>query len=985
VLSGFDARQELLAPLVIEGSLALRESVVPTRNVRVIFGSRDDAHAPRRIASRGPEGLITFRDFSTHRPSRRYLVPTHQETWRRGTKGVSWGKTNVSKYAVHMRESRSKARHWPFRFDPRRKQLFKGSDPVPLKGQIFKFVEYLFDHPGNLVTYEELKKELWQKNPPADWQHDLTALGREARSVVVDGEYEFIEFAVRLGYRLLDAPLEARSPDDPDSGPHWGGLPKSPVFVVRRELNEIEDYYDRHLCNVVCVSAPMGGEGKSQLIRHWISGKVNEEPNRFPHVFCYCFNSQGTSDVRQTNSEEFFKQAYRFFKLNVSKGVRVDEQAELLAQAIRNSGAILYLDGIEPLQEPTTEDISPLEDVGVAKLLENLAVDGPHLCLLSTRRKIADLQGMPRVKVLELNQMRPDEAVSLLEAYGVRSETLDENTSLSDIAKLWNYHPLSLSLLGAYAKSHCRGDIRSLDSLEALFRCDSKLVPYRSKSMLDIHEHLLKDKPELQVLRVLGLFDRDIREALLWRLTDPPVHGLSDLLHKLWEDVPQWNRTIDRLANLNLIIVGEAQGGRILHCHPLVREYQNERLKTTRPDAWRTANRTLFAIFQRMVRAEQPESEEDIFLLYRAIAHGCAGGLYKDSFRVYQHRVLRGEDRFSADWMGLVNEDLKALRGFAKPPLWTFPTRDFSREERAEILGLIGFRLRTLGRMEEAGRVLRRAMKEFTSLRRWRQASTQANNLAVMLRMQGRLGDAIDESTKALSYARKSRDRELRVRRLVALGELRHYKGEFPEAEHLFKEAEEMRIAPHRPHLRSTLGFRYCEFLLNTDRAREALKRARFIRIHGAARYGLLNEALEYLCEGRAMALLADGSSSKLEAAEKVLRKSCAFAKRSMHPDNRIRAAVALAEVLRTRGKNHFEEARKVLTNAERLAQADGLYLHQLDCEYELLCLDIAERHHSEQITRATELAAKARDIDYGLLTKRINMLMETVLSDQVG
>jgi hypothetical protein len=74
-----------------------------------------------------------------------------------------------------------------------------------------------------------------------------------------------------------------------------------------------------------------------------------------------------------------------------------------------------------------------------------------------------------------------------------------------------------------------------------------------------------------------------------------------------------------------------------------------------------------------------------------------------------------------------------------------------------------------------------------------------------------------------------------------------------------------------------------------------------------------------------------------------------------------------------------------VLTNAERLAQADGLYLHQLDCEYELLCLDIAERHHSEQITRATELAAKARDIDYGLLTKRINMLMETVLSDQVG
>ena len=501
--------------------------------------------------------------------------------------------------------------------------------------------------------------------------------------------------------------------------------------------------------------------------------------------------------------------------------------------------------------------------------------------------------------------------------------------------------------------------------------------------MLDTHEQLLKDEPELQALRVLGLFDRDIGETLVWRLTDPPVVGLTDVLHRLRDDMPQWNRVVSRLADLNLIIVTEARGGRILHCHPLVREYQNERLKTILPDAWKTANRRLFTIFQKMVKAEQPDDENDIFLLYRAMSHGCAGGLYEDAFHAYWHRVSRGEERFSTDRLGLVNEDLKALGGFAKPATWTPVTKGLSRERFAEILDLIGFRLRTLGRTREAERVFRRALAEFKSLRRWRDASTQANNLAVMLRMLGRLSEAVDESTQALSYARKlrkPRDRGLRVQRLAALGEIYHYLGEDSKARAQFKKAEDMQVWPHQPYLRSTLGFRYCEFLLDTGDAPEALKRSKQIKVPGTARYALLDGALQQLCEGRAKMLLSEGHSSRLEVAEKILHNAYLLARRSVHRDNRIRTAVALAEVHRRQGKDHFVEARRLLTEAASIAKADGMYLHQLDCEYELLQLDAAEGKSRQQIMRgADELANRVREIEYGLLTKKLSEFMRAI------
>ncbi len=89
------------------------------------------------------------------------------------------------------------------------------------------------------------------------------------------------------------------------------------------------------------------------------------------------------------------------------------------------------------------------------------------------------------------------------------------------------------------------------------------------------YEKWFAGRPELAILRILGLFDRPVERELVDVLRKPPViAGLNDELVNLPEN--EWRWALARLRQARLI-EDELAG---IDAHPLVREHFGERLKT---------------------------------------------------------------------------------------------------------------------------------------------------------------------------------------------------------------------------------------------------------------------------------------------------------------------------------------------------------------------------------------------------------------------
>jgi DNA-binding response OmpR family regulator len=61
----------------------------------------------------------------------------------------------------------------PFEIDPRAAELRKHGVRIKLQAQPFRVLEMLLEHPGDLVTREELKARLWPADSFGDFDHGI--------------------------------------------------------------------------------------------------------------------------------------------------------------------------------------------------------------------------------------------------------------------------------------------------------------------------------------------------------------------------------------------------------------------------------------------------------------------------------------------------------------------------------------------------------------------------------------------------------------------------------------------------------------------------------------------------------------------------------------------------------------------------------------------------------------------------------------------
>src|SRR5215467_3758189 len=118
----------------------------------------------------------------------------------------------LSKYGARREVNAEMRRFHSFRLDPRNQCLWRGEQRVPITPKAFDVLRYLVEHPGRLVTQEEILDALWPETYVNQEVVKKYILG--IRKVLGDRHQQpiFIETIPRRGYQFVGEVIED---DDP--------------------------------------------------------------------------------------------------------------------------------------------------------------------------------------------------------------------------------------------------------------------------------------------------------------------------------------------------------------------------------------------------------------------------------------------------------------------------------------------------------------------------------------------------------------------------------------------------------------------------------------------------------------------------------------------------------------------------------------------------------------------------------------------------
>ena len=119
-------------------------------------------------------------------------------------------------------------RFGPFTLDVRSGELRRESELVPIAPQPFRLLVALASRPGQLVTREELRREVWGDDTFVDFERGLNFCVLQARTALGDDAKQpaYIETLPRRGYRFV-APIET-----PVAPPEPIAKPRRSVWMV---------------------------------------------------------------------------------------------------------------------------------------------------------------------------------------------------------------------------------------------------------------------------------------------------------------------------------------------------------------------------------------------------------------------------------------------------------------------------------------------------------------------------------------------------------------------------------------------------------------------------------------------------------------------------------------------------------------------------------------------------------------------------------
>ena len=97
----------------------------------------------------------------------------------------------------------------PFKLDLKAGELHQDGRKIRLQEQPFQVLKMLLEHPGEVVSREEIKKKLWPNDTIVEFDHSINAAIKKLRLALGDSaeEPKYVETVARRGYRLM-VPVE---------------------------------------------------------------------------------------------------------------------------------------------------------------------------------------------------------------------------------------------------------------------------------------------------------------------------------------------------------------------------------------------------------------------------------------------------------------------------------------------------------------------------------------------------------------------------------------------------------------------------------------------------------------------------------------------------------------------------------------------------------------------------------------------------------
>jgi tetratricopeptide (TPR) repeat protein len=634
-------------------------------------------------------------------------------------------------------------------------------------------------------------------------------------------------------------------------------LPTSGYDLVGRdeELRLLNDTWDQDKINVISLVA-WGGVGKSTVVNKWCEYLRAENFRGARRVFGWSFFSQGANKPA-ASAEDLIAAALEFFGDPDPSAGSPWAKGERLADLVRREKALLILDGLEPLQDP----YQGIKDPSVQRLIEELARDNAGLCVITTREPAKELADFSE-ETLELNleQISAEAGRALLRIKGVRGTDAELEQASRDFGK----NALAINLLASYLRGIDGHQIRDATEVPDLdIPEDQGRHPRR---VMEAFAQRFGEGPELELLHVLGLFDRPASGDCIDALKTPPsIPGLTEHLTKLSERA--WLRLLDDLRDLGLIADASHYASNELDAHPLVREHFGARLKVERLGAWQAGHGRLYEHLRDNAK-QYPDTLVEMAPLFQAMHHGCQAERHQEALdEVYWARIVRRNKFYATRRLGAYGADLAALAGLFDPP-FEKPVAPLTEDKQAWILNTAAYDLRALGRLPEAIEPQQAGLERRVVQEDWQNAAICARNLSQLRLALGDVVEAIVMGELSLDYAERSADDFERVGERVALADALHYTGELARAKALFEEAEAIQAESDSDHPRlcSVQGHHYCDLLLAYRRPGEVRERAaQSLAWFKGGQGSLLTVALDRLSLGRAALALGEHGEAETQ------------------------------------------------------------------------------------------------------------------------
>jgi hypothetical protein len=465
-----------------------------------------------------------------------------------------------------------------------------------------------------------------------------------------------LEACVDLGLLRQTAP-------DRDIQVSVAGLPPTSANLFGRDqqLAELSATWGNLNVKVVQVVA-WGGVGKSALINRWLR-EMGASYGGAHRVYAWSFYRQDMSGPG-ASAELFVQEALAWFGDPDPQRGSAWARGQRLAALVRERRTLLILDGLEPLQRPPGPQEGKLTDLALIALLRDLAAHNPGMCVITTRLKVADLSDFEGhgLNTMALTHLDPPAGAKLLRSLDVGGADAD----LESASAAFDGHALALTLLAGFIADAYDGDIRRRAEIPAILDDDAQ--GGHARRVMASYVKWLGPGAELDLLHLLGLFDRPADENVLLRLCETAKPGFTDHLAGLTPT--QWKQLLTHLERLQLLKRHERTGQATLETHPLVREYFGRHFHSARPSAWRTGNSQLFDYYAALAPT-LPETLEAMEPLFRAVGHGCRAGRAREAFlKVYLPRIMRGSDIFAARKLNALTSLIATLTSFFENGDW---------------------------------------------------------------------------------------------------------------------------------------------------------------------------------------------------------------------------------------------------------------------------------------------------------------------------